>query len=108
MALFMREIGNLDMHMGKEGLSMQMEIPMRGNGLITKPMDKGSTLTKMEPSILENGKMIYKMVKALKFGLMGLNMMDITKEEKSMDTESTNGKTNLLIMGNGLKTKLMG
>ena len=76
MDLNMKAIGIMIPQMVTDGLFIQTEMHMRDNGLMTKHTDMEFIYTLMEHDTKANGRMISSMAKALKHGLMELNMLE--------------------------------
>ena len=93
--------------MATENFGIQTEIFLKVSGKMIKRMGKGRINIKMELSILEIGKKIYKMVLVQKFESMEVNIVDCIKKEKSMEKACMSGQINLLIMVNGTGIKLV-
>ena len=62
-----------------------MAIFTKVNGSMTRQMVKVLTLTRMEPNMLENGKMISRMEWELKNGLMDSVMRDSIKTVQKLE-----------------------
>jgi hypothetical protein len=61
---------------------------MKGNGLMTKPMDTAFINITMEHNLKAPGKMINKKVLGSKFGLMELNMRETILKAESQGREN--------------------
>lgn len=57
MGLCTRETGKMDMQLVKENFTTLMEIFMKDNGIITKPMDMVSIPTRKELDMRASGEM---------------------------------------------------
>ena len=63
------------------------------------------TFIKMERDTKENGKTIYSMAKAKRFGLITQCMKDITMKARNMEKDFIFGKTAQAMMEIGMKTE---
>ena len=70
---------------------------MMGIGLMINRLDMGHIYIQMEQDMMENGKVISKMEKEKKIGLMVLHMKVNMLMAKSMDMEYLNGQIILYI-----------
>ena len=81
---------------------------MKATGSITRLKEKGHMFTKMEISMMENGRMICNMVKERNLLSREISIRVSLNLGKSMVLESIPGLMDQSMMGNGLKTNLTG
>jgi len=74
MVLVMKVIGIIIKQWVKANSVMKMEMYMKVNGRIAKPMDMVFIQIQLEPDMKVHGTMNYSTVLALKFGKMVLDM----------------------------------
>lgn len=72
---------------------MQMEMSTKAIGLITRPMEKDLTITKMVPNTKAIGNLINKAVTESKPGLMALNMRVSMLMARNMERAPSLGLT---------------
>lgn len=82
---FMKVIGYVIKHMVEENYNILMVISMRVNGNWIKQMGLVCIYMLMEQNILDNGKMICKMERVMRYGQMAQNMKVIILKVKNMD-----------------------
>lgn len=86
---------------------MYQVISTKDSGNEIRPMAKVSTLTAMELSMMEIGRMIYSTVLVLKPGTTTRNTKVNIQKVKSMALELTFGRMALSIQENGRRTRFM-
>ena len=97
--------GNKAMLVVLENFIILMEIYLMVNGKMTKQMGKGFTLMPTGLNMKVSGKMIYKMAKEWKVGLMDQSIQEIIWKGKSRGKENMNGQMDLILTENGTITK---
>ena len=85
---------------------MLMEIFMKVNGKMTKRQEKAYIIIVMEPNTMDNGLMIFSMVKVSKHGLMVVSMKVGIQWVRRVGRENIHGKMVVFMMVIGLITRL--
>lgn len=103
--LSMTETGSMGKLMERVHSHMSTETAIRVIGCTTKLMElEGISIRTGLPTKV-NGKMIFKMEKALNDGLMVLSMKAFTQKARNTDLETTNGTTDQNTSANGMTIK---
>jgi len=93
--------------MDKDSSGMLKVIIIRVNGRMIKPMVMECICIRMEPSMKECGRMIYRMEKGLRYGKMVVIILGYIRKERNMDMETIIGVMVVFIKGSGTRIGLV-